>query len=51
MDVPRLRGGIGAIAVTLHHSSWQHRIPDPLIEARDGTHILMVTSWVVAAVP
>ena len=25
----------------LHHSSWQHRIPDPLSEARDLTHILM----------
>ena len=26
----------------LHHSSQQHRIPDPLREARDQTHILMV---------
>ena len=30
----------------LHHSSWQLWIPDPLIEARNGTHILMDTSWV-----
>ena len=25
----------------LHHSSWQHWIPNPLSEARDQTHILM----------
>ena len=30
----------------LHHSSWQHWILNPLREARDGTHILMNTSWV-----
>ena len=30
----------------LGHSSWQHWIPDPLIEARDQTHILMDTSWI-----
>ena len=30
----------------LHHSSWQHQILNPLSEARDGTHILMGTSWV-----
>ena len=28
----------------LHHSSWQCQ--NPLSEARDQTHILMVTSWV-----
>ena len=28
----------------LHHSSGQHQIPDPLIEARDWTCILMNTS-------
>ena len=28
----------------LHHSSWQHRILNPLSEARDQTHILMDTS-------
>ena len=28
----------------LHHSSWQHWIPDPLIKARDQTQILMDTS-------
>ena len=30
----------------LHHSSWQCRILNPLIEARDRTCILMGTSWV-----
>ena len=29
-----------------HHSSWQHQILNPLSEARDGTHSLMVTSWI-----
>ena len=31
-------------ACDLHHSSWQHWIPNPLSEARDQTCILMVTS-------
>lgn len=30
----------------LHHSMWQHRILNPLSEARDPTHILMDTSQV-----
>ena len=30
----------------LHHSSWQHRIRDPMSEARDRNHTLMETSWV-----
>ena len=30
----------------LHHSSWQHRILNPLSEARDGTRVLMVPSWI-----
>ena len=30
----------------LHHSSWQCWILDPLSEARDGTCILMDTSWI-----
>ena len=30
----------------LHQSSQQCRIPDPLSETRDRTHILMVTSWI-----
>ena len=30
----------------LHHSSWQCQTPDPLREARDGTHILRDTSWI-----
>ena len=31
----------------LHHSSWQHRIPDPPSEARDRAHILMDISWIL----
>ena len=49
------RGQIGATGASLHHShcnvrarphrsSWQHRIPDPLSEARDQTHILTDTN-------
>ena len=30
----------------LHHNSQQCQITDPLSEARDGTHILMDTSWI-----
>ena len=30
----------------LHHSSWQCQILNLLSEARDGTCILVVTSWV-----
>ena len=30
----------------LHHSSWQHRIPNPLSESRDQTGNLMGPSWV-----
>ena len=30
----------------LHHCSQQHRIPNPLSEARDWIHILMDTSWI-----
>ena len=30
----------------LHHSSWKHRILNPLSKARDRAYILMDTSWV-----
>ena len=30
----------------LHHSSWQRWIPDPLIEAKDRTRILIDTSQI-----
>ena len=40
------RGRIGALVAGLHHSSWQHRILNPLSEARDQTHNLMVPSWI-----
>ena len=30
----------------LYHSSWQHRILNPLSEARDRTQNLMVPSWI-----
>ena len=61
MEVPRLRVELelqllaAAIAAAapdpsyiddLHHSSWQHRILNPLSEARDRTCILIDTSWV-----
>ena len=29
-----------------HYSSWQHQVPNPLIEARDQTHILMGASQI-----
>ena len=40
MDVPRLGAGIGAIAISLHHSSRQCPIPNTLSEARDQTCML-----------
>ena len=46
VDVPRLGGGIGATAISLHHSSRQHQIPDPLSKARDQTRTLMDTSCI-----
>ena len=39
-------GQVRAAAAGLHHSSWQHRIPDPLSKARDRTRILKDTSWI-----
>ena len=35
----------------LHHSSQQHRLLNPLSEARDRTHILMDTIRFITAVP
>ena len=35
----------------LHHSSWQHRIPYALSEARDQTLILMDATQIVSASP
>ena len=40
------RGQIEAAVARLHHSSWQHRILNPLMEAKDGTCILMDASLV-----
>ena len=40
------RGEIKAASASLHHGSQQRWIPDPLIEARDWTRILMETSWI-----
>ena len=40
------RGLIGATAAGLHHSSRQRRVLNPLSEARDGTHNLMVPGWI-----
>ena len=31
----------------LHHSLQQYQILNPLSEARDGTHVLVDTSWVL----
>ena len=30
----------------LHHSSWQRQILNPLSKARDGTCVLVDTSWI-----
>ena len=40
------RGWIVATTAGLHHSLQQHRILNPLSEARDGTHVLIDISWV-----
>ena len=47
---PQDRGLIGAVAASLHHSSQQCQILNPLTKARDQTHNLMVTTepqWVL----
>ena len=36
---------------SLHHSSWQHWILNPLSEARDRTRDLMVPGRIVSTVP
>ena len=36
------RGQIGATAAHLHHSSWQHRILNPLSKARDQTSWILI---------
>ena len=61
MEIPRLGGGIEPVTAGLHHSHsnarselhmdlchslWQLWILNPLSGARDGTHILVDTSWV-----
>ena len=35
------------MSVAYPHSSWQCKILNPLAGARDHTHILMDTSWVL----
>ena len=40
------RGWIGTIAASLHYSSWQRQILNPLSRVRDQTHILINTSRV-----
>ena len=42
----QVTGGIGATAASLHHSSQQCRILNPLSEARDRTHNLMASSQI-----
>ena len=44
--VSQARIPIGSTAASLHHSSQQHQILNPLNEARDRTHNLMVTSQI-----
>ena len=56
MEVPKLGAVLELVACTamldlshvcsLHHSSQQHRILNPLSEARDGTHVFTDPSWV-----
>ena len=41
------RGRTGAAAASLHHSSWQYQILNPLTKARDQTGIIMDNSWVL----
>ena len=41
-----IAAGPGASICDAHHSSRRHRILNPLSEARDWTHNLMVPSWI-----
>ena len=47
-ECSQARGWNRATAVILHNSSWHRQIPNPLSEARVGTHILMDTRFVSA---
>mgnify|MGYP001482944551 CR=1 FL=1 len=40
------RGQIGAVAASLHHSSWQFWIRNSLSKVRDSTHVLVDTIWI-----
>ena len=40
------KGQIRAMTASLHHSSQQHQILNPLIEGRDRTCNLMVPRWI-----
>ena len=59
VEVPRLRVELelqvlayntatpdSSCVYNLHHSSQPHQILNPLSEARDGTHNMMVPSWI-----
>ena len=41
------RGPMGAIAVSLHHSLWQHRTLNSLSEAADRLWMFLDTHWVL----
>ena len=45
MAVPRL-GVNGGVAASLHHILGQHKVLNPLSEAKEQTHVLMDTSRV-----
>ena len=45
-DIPRLVVKSEAVGASLHHSSPQYWIFNPLSKARAQTHVVMDTSWV-----